>query len=463
MKEEIRRQNLYYLEEKPIIELPFLLKALLIILCFALGGSLLFLPWYIVLILFTGLCFAFAIVFDPFIGVILFILTTFVHFLAFAPVGLVRYQPAVITGVVILLCWFTHVMVYRDLDVPRNIQLFYFLAFVLCFVFSVSFHQYDSYFHVLNLVKVLILYILIVILVKIKKQVLIILFLVLFLNIYSATYGIIKQHYALGGEVFKRIVGLEDNPNYFSMNLILIIPLILGFFQYYRSFWIKVFFATIFILLSSAVVFSLSRAGSLGLAIVVLFSFWRFFVKKNKFLTLFVFLLIFLSLIPFLPEEYWHRIQSIVNLKDVSIRGRIDGFLVGLQMMIRHPFIGTGIGRWAYEYWPVAITMPYVKTKFSGTAHNVFIEVGSGLGVFGLIVFIMLIYSSFKNYIIAQKIFIQRKELLLAVISDALFVGLIGFLSCAMFAAAVNLKIFWIIIALSVVLKRIALQLELEK
>ncbi len=447
-------------EERPLVEFPSLVKLFVLLFLFGLSLSFLFMPWYIAPILFLGFCTTIGIIINPFIGVILFLLTSFVHFLAFAPAEIVRYQPAVITGVIILFTWCFHVMIYRDFSIPKNTQLFYFLVFSLCVAFSAGFHQYDEYFVVLDLVKVLILYFLVIILVKTERQLLIVLFLILFLNIYSATYGIFQQF--RGGGI-ERVAGLEGNPNYFSMNLILLIPLVLGFFQHYRSFLAKSFFAIVFILFLLAVIFSFSRAGALGLITVVLISLWRFFLKKTKFLLILVFLLVVAVSILFVPEDYWLRVQSIANLKDISIRGRIDGLVVGLQMMLNHPFIGAGIGKWPYEYWPIAITMPLVETKFSIAPHNGFIETGASIGIIGVTFFVLLLYSAFREFNKSQKIFIHNDKTLLAITTESLSIGLIGFLVCAMFAAILSLKIFWVILALSVVLSQITLKLKMNE
>ncbi len=237
------------------------------------------------------------------------------------------------------------------------------------------------------------------------------------------------------------------------MNLILFIPLILAFLQYYKSPMAKLFFLVAFILHLLAVVFSFSRAGFLGLVTVIMLSLWRFFFVKTKFPLILILLFVFTILIPFLPQEYWERIESISNFNDVSIKDRIDGILVGIQIILKYPFSGAGIGRWYLEYWPVAIIMPNINAKFSSTAHNLLIEVGAETGIMGLAFFILFIWSVFKTFTRSRDIFIKKDMKLLAVISEALSVGLAGFLICTMFAAASQLKIFWLIMGLSIVLQ----------
>ncbi|MCP4649458.1 MAG: hypothetical protein GY853_05165 [PVC group bacterium] len=450
-------------EERPLVEFPALIKLFLIFFSVGLGLSLLVLPWTIVLLLFVGMFFSIGIMINPFIGVLLFLLSTFVHFLASAAPEIVRMQPAVMAGVVILLSWAFHVMIYRDFKMPKNKQLLYFLGLVVCSAFSVLLHEYYIYFTVLNFVKVLILYLLVIVLVRTEQQFLIILFMAFFLNLYSAGYGIVQQFFGRGGMLLERVTGLEGNPNYFSMNLILLVPFTLGLFQYYRSPLKKILIAGAFVAFMLAIVFSFSRAGALGLTTVLALSIWKFFLKENKFHAIFIFLIILCMVIIFLPGKYWERIESITNLRDVSIMHRVDGVLVGIEMMKQHPVVGVGIGRWKYEYWPVALLMPHIDAKFSTTPHNVFIEVGTNLGVIGLTFFTLMIISAFKQFKKAQKIFVEHGKPLLALTADSFWLGLIGFLICSMFAAVADLKIFWIIIALSVVLNELAQQIRREK
>lgn len=453
----------YREEEKPLVEFPFIIKFSMVFLFFCLGLSILVLPWFVPVILFLGLCFFIGIILNPLVGIILFLLSAYLHPLTFAPIELVRSHPATVAAFFILIAWGFHVIVYRDFKLPKTSQLFFWFSFLIISIFSAFSHWDQSKDVFLELLKVLIPYFLIVNLIKTKKQFLMILFLILILTLVSAIFGIQQQIQKVGEHISEEMVrseGLEGNPNYFSMNLVLLVPLTIGLFQYYRSFVIKGSLVAFLLIFIVCIVFTFSRAGMLGLSVVLLISLWRFFISRKQILSITIILIAVTALLLSVPSEFWERAISITDTKDFSIKGRIDGFLVGSRMMFAHPFIGVGMGRWHFEYWPIAFSSLDVETKSSSTSHNVFIEIGSEMGAIALTAFILLLFSAFKDIRKARTIFSAKGDSLFEVISQSLEIGLIGFLVSALFAASTYLKIFWIILGLTVVLREIALQTE---
>ena len=131
----------YDLEERPLIEFSGLVTFFIIFFSLAFGVSFLFLPWYVVLVLFTGFAITIGIVFNPFIGVLLFLVTTYVHVMAFAPVELIKSQPAVMAGGIVLLAWLFHLIIYKDFKLPRSPQFLCVIGLTLMGFFSVFNNQ----------------------------------------------------------------------------------------------------------------------------------------------------------------------------------------------------------------------------------------------------------------------------------------------------------------------------------
>ena len=451
----------YYLmhEEKPLVELPTLIWALIIFMSFGLVVSLLFLPWYLSLVVFFALTLIIGIILNPFIAVPIYLIGAFIRPMQFAP-GLVKYQLPVIGAFAVLLAWLFHIMIYRDFKFPKSSQWKFLFFFTVILIFSSLPHWEYSYFSFFDLIKVIILYFLVANLVKTEKQIKIVLFFMLFLGVITAFFGIYQQTHGLGGILrggITRAEGFEGNPNYLAMDLVILIPVVLCLFVRSGKILLKTLFLSIFILFLTTIMLTYSRAGALGSSVVLFLIFWRFFNRRQKIAYFFLAIALMLILLPYIPTAYIERIKSIVNLGEVSIRGRIDGLIVGFWMMKDHPFLGVGVGRWGLNYWQKAITLPYVQTKFSKWAHNIFIEIGAQLGIPALIFFLFLLLYLFKDLIFSRKIFLEKKELFLSTIAQALEIGLVGFLSCALFAQAVHLKLFWMLAGLSVSLKQIAL------
>ena len=457
---EIQRE-----EEKPLIELPALIKIVIIFAALCLGLSLLVLPWFIPPILFISLCFFLGIIVDPFIGIILFLLSAYFHPLALASAQLVQYQPATIAAFFIFFAWGFHIIVFRDFKLPKTSQLMYWFGFLAISLATAFLHWEDSRYFFLELLKVLMLYFLIINLVKTKSHFLTVIYLILALTFISAVFGIFQQIRGIGEVVsasdeMVRAGSFENNPNYFAMNLVLLVPLVVAFIQNRRNWiWKGVFLFLLSVFLIS-IIFTFSRAGLLGLSVVLVLSAWKFFGKQKRVLSVFVMIAIFLTAILFVPESYIERIKTISNLQEFSIKGRIDGFLVGSEIMLQHPILGVGMGRWRYEYWPIAFSMPDIKTKVSTTPHNVFIETGAEIGIIALIFFLLLLLGAFRDLRKARNTFLNMDVPAFVIITDSLSIGLVGFLFCALFAAAIYLKIFWIILGLTVVLKNLAYETE---
>ena len=455
-----------YLEEKPIIEFSTLTFLLVCIISLIFAAALLFLPWYITLIFFIGSVLIIAIFLNPFIGIPLFLIAAFVRPLAFMP-QLAQYQIPVIAASGILIAWFFHIMVHRDFKMPQTKQLFFYFMFLVILIGSSLVHWEETKFMFLELIKVLILYFLCASLVKTRRHIFIIIFLMIGLGVLTAGYAVYQQMHGLGQQLgggIIRVTGFEGDPNYLAMDLIILIPLVLSLFLITRSMFIKITLFLVFLLFLGAIGLSFSRAGALGSLAVLFVCGWKFFAGTKKVQYLLLLISIILVTLPYLPVKYVERIKSIVDLSEISIKGRLDGFIVGVLLMKDHPFIGVGIGRWFFEYWQKAIMIPGIETKFSWFPHNIFIEVGSQIGIIALISFLLLIIYIFQDLIFARRIVKEIKtEHMLATIIQAIQISIFGFIICASFVAAVNLKLFWILAGLSVALKQLALKFEVKK
>ncbi len=448
------------LEEKPIIELPTLLKVILIFLVLGLGISLLFLPPYIVLVVFLGICVTISILFNPFIGAILFIAAAYIQPMQFMSY-LIKYHITTIAAFVILLIWGFHILIYRDFYIPKSKQLFYFFGFVFITTFSSFWYWDESSFLYIDLLKVFILYFLIVNLTKTKKHIFILIGTLLGLGLISSIYAIYQHIRGIGmiytGEGIIRVTGFSDNPNDLALSMLLLIPLAFSLFIKSKNIFLRMFAVLMVILFILTIVFTYSRAIFLALSVVLILSIWKFIGKGKVLISLLCIFLIIATILLLLPQRYWQRIASITNLSAPSIEGRIDGDIVGFKMMLKHPFLGVGIGRWFYEYWPIAFESPLIKTKVSTVPHNIFIEVGSQTGIIGLVIFILFIFYVFKDIRIAYHNFVNTKDYLLTIFSQSLEIGLIGFIIAGMFLAALHLKFLWVMVGLILALRNIAI------
>ncbi len=239
----------YDYDERPVIEFPTLVIIFLVLLSLSFGLSFLFLPWMVVLILFAGFCITVGIIINPFIGVVLFLLTTYIHVMAHAPVELIKAQPAVLAGGIVLFAWLFHLLIYKDFRFPKSGQFFSVASFWFMLFLSFIFHykEYESFFLVFHFVKMFILYFLIINLVKTRKEIYLSLILILVLTFSTALSGVLQYLQGTITASIDRVAGFEGNPNALAVNLVFIVPFIIGLVQYFSSFKMKLLFFLIFL------------------------------------------------------------------------------------------------------------------------------------------------------------------------------------------------------------------------
>jgi len=172
MKELNNKQDILT-EERPLLELPAVIKMFLAIAFLCLGVSLLIFPYYIVLAAFFGIVIAIGILFNPFIGAVLFIAAAYLHPLQFMP-ELKYSNITTAVAFVIFLVWAFHILIYRDFRFIKSRQIPYFIIFALIVTLSSVLRWEESSFYYLDLLKVFVLYFLIANLTKTRKDVIII-------------------------------------------------------------------------------------------------------------------------------------------------------------------------------------------------------------------------------------------------------------------------------------------------
>lgn len=135
------------------------------------------------------------------------------------------------------------------------------------------------------------------------------------------------------------------------------------------------------------VVYTGSRAGYLA---AFGFITYATYCSKYRVKVAIAFTITLISSIPFIPEQYIERFESIYAGEEKegnSKQSRITILEDALKISLKHPF---GVGVAAF---------PTVREQYFGRkqdTHNLYFEVLTNLGVLGLIVFILLIIQIFK-------------------------------------------------------------------
>jgi len=458
-----RNQDLF-LDEKSLIELPALIWSILIICCLLLAFSLLFFECYIVLFLFLGFCLTIAIFFNLYIGILIFLAGAYLHPTTFFPV-LQQFHIARNLAFGVLFIWIFHTVIYRDFSIVKAPQNLIIIAFSILF-FSSSLREFNYSFPIfLELMsKAVILYFAVANIVKSRRQSIILIGTVIILGAISASVGLYQYTHHIGLRISSgvRIFGTTENPNILASELVFLVPLLICLFVNQKKIMVKGLIVLIAFLVMVAIVLTFSRAGAIVLLFVLFFSIKNFVFKKQRIslavlYTLSVMIVGMLLILPFLPEQYLERLQTITNLEEISVRSRLEAWKIASEITIENPFLGAGPGLFPFEFGLKALSSPEIKTRFMLLhAHNLYLNVSAECGILASLLLILLIYFSWKHLNVARVQFKEKGDFLLSDVSGALAISLIAFALLNMLTSHLQLLIFWIIIGFSVALRELS-------
>jgi O-antigen ligase len=139
-----------------------------------------------------------------------------------------------------------------------------------------------------------------------------------------------------------------------------------------------------------ALVLTASRTGFIGMLVVIV-GIWL--KSEKKALLLCVFAAMFAAVLPFISAEQKDRYLSIFrsDTKNAATAdGRIEGVSESLRVAMRRPLFGHGLG-----------TSREVNANYAQSdqpAHNLYAEIAQEIGLIGLLIFLLYIKSTVKNF-----------------------------------------------------------------
>lgn len=186
----------------------------------------------------------------------------------------------------------------------------------------------------------------------------------------------------LNADMPSRVMSFFDNPNTFAEVLILLLPLGLALLLCSKHMISKLAAALACGLGVMALGMTYCRSAWIGIAcaMVVMIFLW-----KPKLLPLF-FALCVLA-VPFLPSSIWHRILTIFDSSDSSTNSRFALFRAGVDVIVRRPLSGAGLGTAAVQRYVKLLNFYHARTPFVHS-HNTYLQIWAELGVLGVTGFV---------------------------------------------------------------------------
>ncbi len=264
-------------------------------------------------------------------------------------------------------------------NISKSVQ-----SFALYFVFALS------YFLIVNNIKT-------------KNQWYNLVVLYVIAGLLVAIYGIYQNYFVtftdtswvdedMFAEIKTRVYSTFDNPNVLGQYLVMVIPVAFSLMWSEKRIWAKAFYLGVTAIMCACLIFTWSRAAWIGIILAIGF---YMVMKDRRWSSL---LVVALLIMPFiLPESILSRITSLGNMKDSSTAYRFSVWLSSLRMAGDYWLSGIGLGAGAFErvYQKYALN----GAGFALHAHNFYIQLVVEMGVLGIVLFAMLIISSYRKII----------------------------------------------------------------
>lgn len=215
-----------------------------------------------------------------------------------------------------------------------------------------------------------------------------------------------------------RVFGNLDNPNILAQYLEFMMPLAFGLFWTVKSYAKKAVFLGAMALMVLCLIFTFSRGGWIAFALsIVVFG----ILKDRRVLLLGI--LFGLVSVFFLPHSIIERLQSVGSLSDTSNAYRTFIWASTLNMIKDFWYSGVGLGVNAFEKMYNAIYIS--EGVYAFHSHNLYLEILAETGILGMLAFLGVVFSTFKNGITAL---INTDDALIKTIVSSLMGGMAAFI-----------------------------------
>jgi probable O-glycosylation ligase (exosortase A-associated) len=198
-----------------------------------------------------------------------------------------------------------------------------------------------------------------------------------------------------------------------------------------------------------------SRGGFLSFAVLGIVWFWR---SEHKLKSAVAVALAAALVLPVLPKEFWDRMSTITapaEERDDSQQGRLHFWQVGVAMANDRPLLGVGHSAYSRAYNEYDWTKGEYLTNRA--VHSVWFGVLSELGYPGLVMFILLLWSSLRA---CRRVRLSARRGEIPAALGAYAVGfetaLAAFMVGGSFVSFHYCEMLWHYFALTIALERVA-------
>jgi O-antigen ligase len=263
-----------------------------------------------------------------------------------------------------------------------------------------------------------------------------------------------------GNRVRGAVGGMFENPNDLALNLVTFLAPTLFILIQDRRVSRRALAAFFAVLMVGAIVCTKSRSGFLGLlAMCAVVAFYTVRVRPG---IVIAGALACALAVPVMPSSFWDRMDSIMNGEEDqtgSREARLRLFNQGLQVFADNPLTGVGAGQFK-NYNDPTVT----QEKWRVT-HDVWLQVASELGIFGLLLFTWLVLRAYGASFAALRFMRTRRRragpeppvplaqadrVILDQNAKGMLAAMVGWTVCSFFASVAFNWTFYYVFALAV-------------
>jgi len=316
-----------------------------------------------------------------------------------------------------------------------------------------------------------------------EKQVSLIITLMVFVGGLFGVYGIFQYNgidfpFWIGNYGRGKVFGLFGNVGYFAEYLILPLPIAISLFLVSKNRIKKILLFIGILVIGGGLLVTFTRGPYLATGISIIFMILLFityqskdFLLKNK--KVFILVLVVIILVTFLfmiPNPLNKSGTFISGLKnrilytqldtDSSLRRRIAIWKFTIPMIKERPLFGSGIGTFKYntlryqaKFFDQVENRRFYPYGIADKAHNEYLQIVAEVGIFGLGIFLWIIFSYFNHGIKLLKRLKDKYK-------QGIIIGLMGSVTAFLIDSFLwfplhlpaTVVLFWLALGLTVVL-----------
>jgi len=258
-----------------------------------------------------------------------------------------------------------------------------------------------------------------------------------------------------------RIAGVIGDPNFYAQILVVLVPLAFDRLWNEKSMLLKLLAAWALTVSLLSVIFTFSRGGFVALVIVLLA---LAIYRPPRPLEIAVLIILAMSVLPFVPAKYMDRLQTLTSLAgpnadvrtEVSFRGRASELLAATRMFADRPLLGVGVGNYSVYYQRYSREIGLDPRTEARAAHNLFLEIASETGIIGFSVFLLILWAVFNGLLKSWRMLSAADLKQDANLLAAFAIGMLGYLSAAMFIHGAYPRYLWLLVGIALGLQEAA-------